>query len=140
VRIDALPGEVFSGSVESLSMEGLVRDGATSYGVRVSLVPDPRMRAGMSLTVSILVARRENVLLVPVEAVYGSSRDAAVRVLVDGKPVARSVVAGLSSNTLIEILEGLAEGDRVVTGTLDPNLNPFERHSRSGPAGTGSRG
>ncbi len=135
VRMDALPGETFRGTVESVSLEGLVRDGATSYAVRVSLTPDPRMRVGMSLSATIHVARRENALLIPVEAVYGSGRDATVQVVVDGRPVARQVVAGLSNNAFIEILEGLSEGEVVVTGSLQEPTGPFGRSTHPGTSG-----
>jgi len=125
VRIDALPGETFVGVLESMSLEGVLRDGVTSYEARVAFDGDARMRTGMSLSVSIQVARRENALVVPAEAVYGAGKEASVQVLVDGKPEARPVVAGLSNDTYTEIVEGLVEGETVVTGSLETNTNPF---------------
>jgi len=125
VRIDALPGETFLGVVDSVSLEGLERDGVTNYQARITLAGDPRMRSGMSLSATIQVAGREDALLVPVEAVYGAGREAQVMVLVDGEPVARDVVVGLSNDTSAEIIEGLDEGDTVVTGSLEVNSNPF---------------
>lgn len=118
VRIDAFPGETFSGTLDSVSLEGVPRDGVTSYEARISLPGSPGLRAGMSLSASITVARRENVLVVPVEAVYGAGREAMVQVLVGGQPVARQVVAGVSNDTFTEILEGLSEGETIVTGSL----------------------
>ncbi|RJQ06297.1 MAG: efflux RND transporter periplasmic adaptor subunit [Bacillota bacterium] len=125
VRVDALPGETFTGTLDSLSLEGVVRDGVTSYEARVSLPGDARMKVGMSCSASIQVARRENALLVPVEAVYGAGAEATVQVLVDGKPQARPVVAGLSNGTFTEILDGLEEGTTVITGSLQVDNNPF---------------
>lgn len=118
VRIDAFPGETFSGTLDSVSLEGVPRDGVTSYEARISLPGSPGLRAGMSLSASITVARRENVLIVPVEAVYGAGREAMVQVLVRGQPVARQVVAGVSNDTFTEILEGLSEGETIITGSL----------------------
>lgn len=129
VRIDALPGETFTGTLDSLSLEGTLRDGVTVYEARVSFDGDPRMRSGMSLSATIQVARRENALLIPVEAVYGAGKEASVQVLVNGKPEARPVIAGLSNNTYTEVIEGLSEGETVVTGSLQ-NDNGF-----FGPAG-----
>jgi len=136
VRLDALPGETLTGTLVSLSLEGVLRDGVTSYEARVSLPGDPRMRAGMSASVSILVARKENVLLVPAEAVYGAGREASVQLLVNGQPQSRAVVAGLSNGTQTEILEGLREGETVITGSLEVNLTPFgSGNRRSGQGG-----
>ncbi len=139
VRIDALPGETFAGTVDSLSLEGVQRDGVTGYEARITLPGDPRMRAGMSVSASVLVARRDDTLLVPVEAVYGAGKEASVQVLVDGRPQAVSVVAGLSNSTFTEILEGLVEGQTVVTGTLEVNDNPFQASEHPGSS-AGSAG
>ncbi len=136
VRIDALPGESFTGTLESLSLEGTVRDGVTAYEARVVFDGDARMRTGMSLSATIQVAYRDSALLVPVEAVYGAGKEASVQVLEDGKPVARPVVAGLSNNTYTEIIDGLAEGETVVTGTLKADTNPF---GGMGPPGGSSQ-
>ncbi|MCL6614918.1 MAG: hypothetical protein K6U03_09970, partial [Firmicutes bacterium] len=73
----------------------------------------------------LLSSSPENALLVPVEAVYGAGAEATVQVLVDGKPQARPVVAGLSNGTFTEILEGLEEGTTVITGSLQVDNNPF---------------
>jgi HlyD family secretion protein len=139
VRLDALPGETFPAILESLSMEGLLRDGVTSYEARIAFTGDSRLRGGMSLSVQIQVARRENALLVPVEAVYGAGAEASVQVLVDGRPLARPVVAGLSNNAFAEILDGLAEGETVITGSLQADNSPFGPMGRHG-AGSGDSG
>jgi len=137
VRIDALPAEVFQGVVESVSLKGQTRDGVTNYQARITLAGNPRMRAGMSLSATIEVARRENALLVPLEAVYGAGQEAQVMILVEGQPVARDVVVGLSSDTMAEILEGLQEGETVVTGSLEVDFGPFGGQGYSGPHGGG---
>lgn len=137
VRVGAFPGGSFSGYVESVSLEGVPRDGVTSYEARIRLPGDPRMRAGMSVSATVVVARRENVLLVPVEAVYGAGREAVVQVLVDGTPVAREVTAGLSSGTFTEIIEGLEEGETVVTGSLEVDAGSFPSRRPRHPGGGG---
>jgi len=118
VTLDALPGRTFTGTLESVALEGSVSDGVTSYQARVLLDGSDQMRVGMSCSVSIQVARHDNVLLVPVEAVYGSGDKATVQVVVNGKPELRQVVAGLSNDTYTEIVKGLSEGETVVTGSL----------------------
>ncbi len=140
VRIDALPGETFAGTLGSLSLEGTLRDGVTAYEARVTFDGDARMRSGMSLSTTIQVARRENALLIPVEAVYGAGKEASVQVLVNGKPEARPVIAGLSNNTYTEIIEGLAEGETVVTGSLKADSVFFGPPGQRSDAGAGAAG
>ena len=133
VRLDALPGETFAGTLGSLSLEGVLKDGVTNYEIHITFAGDPRLRAGMSVSASVQVARRENALLVPVEAVYGAGRQASVQVMVNGKPEPRSVVAGLSNSTYTEILSGLSEGETVVTGSLATNNNLFSPPGQHNP-------
>ncbi len=136
VIIDALPGETFAGTVEILALEGSVSDGVTSYEARVLFDGNERVRVGMSLSVSVQVAKRDNVILVPVEAVYGAGKKASVQVVVDGKSQVRPVTAGLSNDTYTEIVEGLSEGEMVVTGSLSADSgNSF----MPGMPGTGGR-
>lgn len=137
VRIDAFPGRAFDGILDSVSLEGVARDGVTSYEARISLPGAPGLRAGMSLSASVLVAKRDDVIIVPVEAVYGAGPEAMVQVLVGGEPIARQVVAGLSNNTSTEILEGLSEGEIIVTGSLVVDSGLFGGRSEH-PGGTQS--
>jgi HlyD family secretion protein len=54
------------------------------------------------------------------EARYTADRDGFVEVvfcIVDGRAVAKQVKTGIQSDEYIEILEGLEEGDEVVTGS-----------------------
>ena len=54
------------------------------------------------------------------EARYTADRDGFVEVVFcieDGKAIAKQVKTGIQSDELIEILEGLEEGDEVVTGS-----------------------
>jgi HlyD family secretion protein len=54
------------------------------------------------------------------EARYTADRDGFVEVVFcieEGKAIARQVKTGIQSEELIEILEGLEEGDEVVTGS-----------------------
>lgn len=133
VRLDALPGETFAGTLGSLSLEGVLKDGVTNYEIHITFAGDPRLRAGMSVSASVQVARRENALLVPVEAVYGAGRQASVQVMVNGRPEPRSVVAGLSNSTYTEILSGLSEGETVVTGSLETDNNLFAPPGQHNP-------
>ncbi len=75
-----------------------------------------RLRIAMTAQVTIIQSEAKGVLLIPSAAIDGGRRGpASVRVLDDqGQPQKREVKVGLNNNVNAQILEGLAEGDKVV--------------------------
>jgi multidrug efflux pump subunit AcrA (membrane-fusion protein) len=115
VSLEALPGETFPATVDEVSP---VLDPA-SRTLRIRLRfnrQDPRIRAGMFATVSLVTNTRRGVPVIPREAVINSYGSWFVFV-VEGRNAARrrTVALGLENENLIEVLEGLALGDRVVS-------------------------
>jgi RND family efflux transporter MFP subunit len=116
VTLDALEDARLEASVCEIGQVGKQVEGVTNYEIIVCLrTPEPRLRAGMTATADVVVARREGVLLVPTEAIR----------LVEGKPIATvlghdgrtsevAVQTGLSSGGQTEIVSGLTEGQTVV--------------------------
>lgn len=89
--------------------------------------PDAALKAGMSVRAEIQTAEVEEALVVPVQAVVmrapdedeqGGSGDEVQTVLVavDGIVEARPVESGISNITMVQILDGIEEGERVITG------------------------
>ena len=76
----------------------------------------------MTAQVSILIAIARQALSIPVAAL-GEPVDGGrhqVRVLArDNRVVDRAVHIGLNNNVSVEVRDGLAEGERVVTGTAE---------------------
>lgn len=81
---------------------------------------DGRLRISMTAQVSIVLARAQNVPLIPSAALGERRRDGSYTVMVadpDGGPAQpRTVRVGLNNNAVAEIREGLKEGERVVIG------------------------
>ena len=71
----------------------------------------------MAATANIIIETKEGILLVPIEAVQTTDRGSVIRILEDGKIRMQKVEVGIFSDTQIEIVSGLFEGDVVVTGT-----------------------
>ncbi len=76
---------------------------------------------GTSADVEVIIERREDVLTVPSTAVADGRR---VMVVVDGVLEERKVVSGLGNWRTIEIVEGLTEGETVVTLRRSAKLKP----------------
>lgn len=138
VAVEALPGRVFPGTVMEVAT-GAEKTGqdANLYKVKVMLdmkAEDiPKLRPGMSARAVILTSEAKGTLQVPLQSVLereGSLEDAkkkgllapAVRAIVmvakGGKVQEREVRTGIASTQFIEVLEGVSEGDQVLTGPL----------------------
>jgi RND family efflux transporter MFP subunit len=68
-----------------------------------------RLRPGLYATAAIELARRENVLSLPVTAIVRVDEQSLVNEVKDGKVVRRPVKLGLRSGSDVEVLEGLDE-------------------------------
>jgi len=79
--------------------------------------PHDRLRPGSSVTVTFVAQKITEALVIPAEALVTAS-DGGTSVIVaggDNKPQKKSVKAGFHEGDLVQITEGLNEGDRVVT-------------------------
>lgn len=118
VSIDALPDKTFSGSVVSIDRVGVVSSGVTTYPTVIQLDSDDEsILPNMAASVTIITAKKDDVLLVPTSAIQTQDGSSTVRVMQNGTPVPMAVETGLTSDTETEIIGGIAEGDTVVTGT-----------------------
>ncbi|SAI65764.1 HlyD family secretion protein [Bordetella ansorpii] len=81
--------------------------------------PDGKLRISMTAQVFIVLGEAKGALVAPSAALGKTHPDGTrtVRVLdADGRAVERQVRVGLNNNVDAQILEGLKEGDKVVTG------------------------
>lgn len=115
VEVDAFPGEKFSGKVSRVAP---IFDTATRTAAMEIEVPNPgyRLKPGMYARVQLTVDRRADALTVPRTAVVDIEGKRGV-FLIDDSNVARfaPVRTGLQDPVRVEILEGLNDGQRVIT-------------------------
>lgn len=81
----------------------------------ISANPDNRLLPGTFANVSFTLARVGDALLVPSAAVIPGLTEKNVFVVQDGKAVRRTVKTGVRTESSVQILEGLAPGDMVIT-------------------------
>ena len=117
VLADAYPTQVFKAQV--LSIAPLVDAQRGAVEVKFSL-PDPVpdfLREDMTVSVEVETARREQALVLPLNALRGEG-DAAPTVWVarDGRVEARVVRLGLRTLASVEVTEGLEAGETVLVG------------------------
>ncbi|MDT8437292.1 MAG: efflux RND transporter periplasmic adaptor subunit [Gemmatimonadota bacterium] len=117
LNIGALPEAAVAGEVRRISLKARERENATVFPIEIALtdVGDARLRAGYSASADIIIARRPDVLAVPERLVRQEDGVARVTVLrPDGTLEERDIVTGLSDAILIEVEEGLREGEKIV--------------------------
>jgi membrane fusion protein (multidrug efflux system) len=120
LTVDALPGRPFSAIVQAV--DPLIEANGRSVGVRGCIDNrQQQLRPGMFARVNAVFGVRDNALVIPEEAVIPQGgRTFVVKVVAGDKPEVLiservSVKVGLRQPGKVEILEGLAAGDTVVT-------------------------
>lgn len=115
VSLDFLPGEVRRGKVDYIypSLDAQTR----TLRVRVRLDnADYDLKPNMFAELRILASDQNERLLIPKEAlIRGGHQNRIVLALGDGRFKSLAVKTGHSDNQRVEILEGLSEGDAIVT-------------------------
>ena len=138
VTVESLPGKVFQGKVIEVAT-GTEKTGtdANLYKVKVLLLGQradlDNLRPGMSTRAVILTNEAKAVLRVPLQSVLereGSLEEAQkqgllapanrniVMLFKNGKASERQVQVGIANTQFFELKEGLAEGDKVLTGPI----------------------
>lgn len=113
VTSDALPGERFSAVLDAV--DPLVDQGGRALSSRARLDNAAgKLRPGLFVRVRLLFGERQQVLMVPEEAIVPGAQPAVFRV-VDGKASLVKVKLGVRRAAQVEVIGGLAAGDVVVT-------------------------
>lgn len=121
---DALPGQSFTGVVDTVSINGTTTGGFTTYPVTILVQDYGQLKPGMNVSARVQCQTAENALCVPVSAV---SRGSTVLVAQEGalaadgvtvadptKIVSRTVTLGVSDDQWVQITSGLEEGETVL--------------------------
>jgi RND family efflux transporter MFP subunit len=114
VEVDAFPGETFTGRIARVAP---VLDPATRTAPIEIEIPNPtfRLKPGMYARVGITTETRPNALVVPANAVIDSNGTRGVFIAMSDTAAWHPVKVGIENDQRIEILDGVHEGDRVVT-------------------------
>jgi HlyD family secretion protein len=115
IRLDAYPGHTLSGTIMGLAPAASPQRGSTVYETVVKFDAEGlALRLGMGANLKIITLDKEGVLLVPNRAIQPIGQKRVVKV-VDGKSIREvEVITGLSNESETEVIEGLAEGQKIL--------------------------
>ena len=115
IQADAFPEETFKGEVRLIAPEAIERQNVTVFQVRIELrTGTDQLRSNMNTTVAFIGEQLANALVVPAVAIITQGGETGVLVPGDsGQAQLEPVVLGSQVGDRIQVLDGLAAGDRV---------------------------
>ncbi len=150
LTFDAIENLSLTGQVAEIDTIGTVSQGVVSYKVKIGFdSQDERIKSGMTVNSSIQTDVKQDVLSIPSSAVKTQNGVTYVQVfnpsltetggaggVVSAVPPTQvEVKTGISDDTKVEILEGLKEGDQIVTRTIGGAATANGAASSNAPRG-----
>lgn len=144
IEVDALRGEQLVGTVVEIANSANIaapgtNEQKTEFEVNISVQSqENRLRPGMTASADIVTDTRADAISIPIQSVtvrtieqleagdenaaenFTAGPDGFVEVVFvveDGKAMARQLKTGIQSDELIEVIDGLKEGEEVVSGS-----------------------
>lgn len=115
IRLDALPGRLYHGTVIGISPQGERINNVVTYEVTMEVTDaDSMLKPSMTANVDIVTGTYEDVLYLPIEALDRREGRDIVYVEKDGVSRAQPVQILTRTESLAVIAEGVEENDRVV--------------------------
>lgn len=122
ITLDAYPEEKIEGLVDQIDFTAVTTSGgSTAYRVEFLLpknTEDQKFKIGMNGDAEVIITEKNNVKVIPVEAVKEKDDQKLVQILENQKPKELVITTGLESDSKVEILDGLKENQKVVVKDL----------------------
>ena len=128
IKLDALPYEEFNGKIVKIAPMANTENNAKVFPVEISInATGDQVKPGMTAAISIQGDSRENVIVVPIGAVFADEQNQDIVYLIpkteakkedatkstEPKPVPTVVKLGANDFQMVEVISGLAEGDEI---------------------------
>ncbi|MFB0519306.1 MAG: efflux RND transporter periplasmic adaptor subunit, partial [Acidobacteriota bacterium] len=126
--VDAVEGKEYQGEVVDIATSATKEGDVSVFEVKVALeTPDQNLRPGMTSRAKIETDFRSDIFAVPLQSVVEREIEVAeegnkkekkdvVFLIEDNKAKMIPVSTGISDDTDVEIISGIKEGDRIITG------------------------
>lgn len=122
-----IAGKVYEGEVSKINKVASANSqGTPVVGAEIHIKnPDDNIFLGVEAKLIIHTASAENVITVPVEIVNADKQGEFCYVVENGVVTMRRIVTGISSDSMVEVKEGLKEGEQIlydVTGMITEGM------------------
>ena len=117
IEIGALPDNRVTGRVRRIAPKARKNGNTSVFDIEIAIehVEGKPLRAGYSATAHIIVAEKNNVLVIPERLVHFADDGTAWVEVLEGTEIRkRTIQLGLSDGLNVEVVRGLREGERVV--------------------------
>ena len=116
ISLIAFPDEVFQGKVITINPAEELIESVVYYTVTINFTKTPEgIRPGMTADLMIKTDTREDVLVIPEDAIEEKDNKNIVRVCKDNQIEDREIEIGLvGSDDMVEVISGLTEGEKVI--------------------------
>ncbi len=120
VTWDAIPGRVWQGTVDALPTT-VVQRGTRMVGEVTCVVEnnDLRLLPNTNISVAVVIARQQNALTVPREAVHQDAQGQFVFQVVNGELQRRDVKTSVANLTRIQVTRGLTDNAVLALGAIN---------------------
>ncbi len=142
VTFDGLEGETFVGTVTDVTPQAV--PGSRNYVARIKVDnPGGTIRPGMFARVDLVLDTRSDTVLIVRDALVERDHSRQVFVVVDGSIEVRDVEVGAIRRNLVEIIDGVREGEMVVVSGQDAlaegqRVEPLEAGPDDDPDASGT--
>jgi len=146
LAFDALSSKTYTGSISSIDQLSTTVSNVVSYNIHISINKlDANIKSGMSVTASIIVQTKDNILTVPNAAIKVINGQKTIQIIHDpthlqSTPENVTVTTGISDDTTTEIIDGLSDGDTIVTSSGNSVTVPSQTGGGLFNIGGGNRG
>ena len=114
ISVDAYPGDTFTGRITAVAPKSEVQ--GHSLEVRAKLPNgELKLRPGLFVRIDVSLGVKQNAIVIPEQAIWPVGQNKIVYVVEDGKAFQRTVRIGERKPGAVEILDGLAAGEIIVT-------------------------
>lgn len=123
VSFDALPNEEFLGELIFIDPAESVQQSVIYYDVKVILTDEnnniDRLKSGMTADLDIVTTTKENVMSLPMGVITYRGGKAYVSILQEEEVKEIEIQTGVESGSLVEIVNTLKPGDKVISSFID---------------------
>lgn len=117
ITADAYPNKKFRGKVIQIAPKGITISNVVTFSVKIEVFGKDKalLKPEMTTNVEIVTLKKDNVLVVPAQAISKKEGKRIVKVLRNKETIEQEVTIGLKTADNVEVLSGLKEGDEILT-------------------------